>query len=83
MKTNSFCTIFALAILLLSSVAVVSCDRRLDDALDMAGDNRGELEKVLRHFKNNPDTLRYSAAVFLIENMPYHYTQDGKGPYSV
>lgn len=83
MKTNSFCTIFALAILLLSSVAVVSCDRRLDDALDMAGENRGELEKVLRHFKNNPDTLRYSAAVFLIENMPYHYTQDGKGTYSV
>ncbi len=83
MKTNSFCTIFALAILLLSSVAVVSCDRRLDDALDMAGENRGELEKVLRHYEEEGDTLKYNAAKFLIENMPYHYTQDGKGTYSV
>lgn len=77
MKTNSFCTIFALAILLLSSVAVVSCDRRLDDALDMAGENRGELEKVLRHYEEEGDTLKYNAAKFLIENMPYRYSYSG------
>ncbi|MDO5760460.1 MAG: RICIN domain-containing protein [Bacteroidota bacterium] len=77
MRVNSFCTIFALAILLLSSVAVVSCDRRLDDALDMAGDNRVELEKVLRHYEEEGDTLKYNAAKFLIENMPYRYSYSG------
>lgn len=83
MRVNSFCTIFALAILLLSSVAVVSCDRRLDDALDMAGENRVELEKVLRHYEEEGDTLKYNAAKFLIENMPYHYTMEGDGVNSV
>ncbi len=55
-----------------------SCHSRLQDALNAAGENRGELERVLEHFKNDPDTLKYSAAKFLIENMPYHYTYQGK-----
>ena len=42
MRTTSFFCFLALAIILLSSVAMVSCDRRLDDALDMAGGNRDE-----------------------------------------
>ena len=60
-----------------------ACHPELDSALEQAGSNREEMEKVLAHFKDDPDTLKYSAAVFLIENMPYHYTQDGKGVYSV
>ena len=56
-----------------------SCDDDLRHALDMAGDNRAELEKVLLHFKNDPDPLKYKAARFLIENMPYHYSFDGNG----
>lgn len=55
-----------------------SCHSRLHDALEAAGENRAEMERVLEHFKNNPDTLKYSAAKFLIENMPYHYTYVGK-----
>lgn len=62
---------------------LISCHMELHSALEQAGSNREEMEKVLEHFKNDPDTLKYSAAVFLIENMPYHYTQDGKGVYSV
>lgn len=62
-----------LLVLLLSS-----CHNQLDNALKLAGDNREELEKVLNHFKEDPDTLKYSAAKFLIENMPYHYTLKGK-----
>lgn len=69
--------------IIVSLVLLCSCDARLNSALDQAGSNREEMEKVLEHFKDNPDTLKYSAAVFLIENMPYHYTQDGKGVYSV
>ncbi len=62
-----------LLVLLLSS-----CHNRLDNALELAGDSRKELEIVLNHFKDDPDTLKYSAAKFLIENMPYHYTPKGK-----
>ena len=51
MRTTSFFCFLAIAIIMLSSVAMVSCDRRLDDALDMAGSNREELEKVLRHYE--------------------------------
>lgn len=40
---------------------------RLEYALQLAGENRGELEKVLLQFKG--DYLKYQAAVFLIENM--------------
>ncbi len=55
----------------------VACDKSLDNALQMSGDNRVELEKVLTHFKDDPDPLRYRAAKFLIENMPYNYSNTG------
>ena len=58
--------------IIVSLVLLCSCDARLNSALDQAGSNRDEMEKVLEHFKDDPDTLKYSAAVFLIENMPYH-----------
>lgn len=59
-----------------------SCNHQLNSALDQAGDNRNELEKVLEYFKNDPDTLKYKAAVYLIENMPYHCAQEGIGAES-
>ena len=67
-----------IALSTLSLFCLVACNPNLDFALEQAGENRAELEKVLEHFKNDPDTLKYSAAKFLIENMPYHYTQEGK-----
>ena len=49
----------------------VSCQPdRLDTALELAGENRAELEKVLAHYKN--DKTKCQAARFLIENMPGH-----------
>ena len=45
-------------------------DKRLEEALNMAGNNRIELEKVLKHYEH--DSLKLKAARFLIENMPYH-----------
>ncbi|MBD5274901.1 MAG: hypothetical protein HDS37_02160 [Bacteroides sp.] len=56
-----------------------ACDGNLHHSLEMAGDNREGLENVLRHFKDDPDPLKYKAAKFLIENMPYHYSFEGKG----
>ena len=69
MRTTSFFCFLAIAIIMLSSVAMVSCDRRLDDALDMAGGNREELEKVLRHYEDVCDDLKYDAARLLIKTV--------------
>ena len=44
----------------------------IDVALELACDNRGELERVLDHYAG--DSLRLEAARFLIANMPGHYS---------
>ena len=44
----------------------------LEQSLQLAGDNRCELEKVLSHYAN--DILKLEAAKFLIRNMPGHYS---------
>ena len=49
-----------------------SCEDSLDKALRNAGNNRSELEKVLDHYKDDPEKL--AAAMFLIENMSGHYS---------
>lgn len=54
---------------LLCILHLLGCSKkdRLSVALEMAEDNRIELEKVLVYYKN--DSLKYRAACFLIENM--------------
>ena len=47
-------------------------DPRLEEALRFAGENRAQLEQVLRHYAH--DSLKLAAAHFLIENMPGHYS---------
>ena len=77
MKTNTIKSLFL--ILLLSSL--FSCHKKsnLEQALEFAGENRVELEKVLTHYsQNTDDSLKYRAAVFLIENMPWHYSYGGE-----
>ena len=44
-------------------------------ALEQAGDNRKELEKVLEHFRKQ-GKIPYQSACFLIENMPYHQSKE-------
>ena len=49
-------------------------------ALELAGDNRAELEKVLRYYHEiDPDPLKLKAAEYLISNMVYQYSQFGPG----
>lgn len=75
----SFMRGFAIKIMAFFMIAVItSCNNTLDQSLELAGDNRAELEKVLEYFKDDPDPLKYEAACFLIENMPYHGTFYGK-----
>ncbi|MCM0683685.1 hypothetical protein [Bacteroides sp. B1-V-101] len=57
---------------------IISCsfgDRRLEQALSFAGDNRTELEKVLIYYRGDPEKLE--AARFLIRNMPHWYSYKG------
>jgi len=64
---------------LLLCVVLVCCqgqDTALERALALAGDNRGELERVLDHYRD--DSLKLEAAKFLIANMPGHYSYVGK-----
>lgn len=69
--------------LLVLSFLVCSCKQNnspgLDAALKLADNNRPELEKVLKHYALDPaDSLKYRAACFLIENMPYYGYYEGK-----
>jgi hypothetical protein len=75
--------IFIVCIFLISLFA--SCQKGnqdadlLESALTEAGDNRTELEKVLFRFnENEKDSLKYKAACFLIENMPYYSHFEGE-----
>ena len=57
---------------------VSSCketNQRLEYALDFAGSNRVELEKVLDYYKG--DALKLKASYFLIENMPRYFSYTG------
>lgn len=58
-------------------VACSSENQWLDTALNLAGDNRAELQKVLDRYKEE-DGDKYRAACFLIENMPFHGAYEGK-----
>jgi hypothetical protein len=48
---------------------------KLESALKEAGENRAALEKVLAFYESKPqDSLKYKAAVFLVENLPYRFS---------
>jgi hypothetical protein len=62
--------IIAFTLVLLLNVACRSSE--LNKSLELSGENRSELEKVLNHYANL-DPLKYKAACFLIENMKWHF----------
>ncbi|WP_220653849.1 discoidin domain-containing protein [Bacteroides fragilis] len=68
---------YVLFILLVLTLAACQSekDRRLEYALEFAGDNCVELEKVLEHYRTDPEKLE--AARFLIRNMPGWYSYEG------
>lgn len=64
---------FVLYIFLLSVFPALFAQSIPDDvenALKQAGNNRPELEKVLRHYSH--DNEKFAAACYLIKNMPWH-----------
>ena len=57
--------------------------QEIERALQQAGRNRRELEKVLKRYCNNPsDSLKYKAAEFLIANMPGKYSEYYDAPWN-
>lgn len=66
-------SIFFLFIILLGACS--KYNERVMYALEHAGTNRVELEKVLEYYKDS--NLKYRAACFLIENMPKYYSYEG------
>ncbi|WP_026712481.1 hypothetical protein [Flavobacterium daejeonense] len=72
---RKFKTIIYLQLVFLALISCSRADSVLKDSLNKAGDNKLELEKVLNFYKDNSeDSLKYKAAVFLIENMANHYS---------
>jgi hypothetical protein len=54
----------------------------INSVLFMAGDNRTELEKVLKHYsRDTADSLKLRAAEFLIANMPGKYSLEYEAPF--
>lgn len=77
MKQRYIQKLSASVCMVLVMIMSASCDKDLKRALDVAGDNKAELEKVLKHFEDDPDPLKYESAKFLIENMPSQYQMSG------
>ncbi len=68
-------------ILIIPLLCCIACqspeNRQLEQALSLAGENRSELEKVLRYYRiERPDEFKFKAACFLIANRPGHYSID-------
>jgi len=66
----------------ITALLSISCSNYPDNVnqtLKFAGDNRAELEKVLKHYsQNESDSLKYRAACFLIGNMLHHHSKNNK-----
>ena len=49
---------------------------KVKKALEMAGENREELEKVIAHYQASGEKLKLQAAYELLQSMPYKYAYD-------
>ncbi len=69
MKFFSF--LFVVSFILLNACTSYE-NRGVERALELAGANRSELLKTLAHYQADHDSLKYKAALYLIQNMPGH-----------
>ena len=60
------------SIIIVLLISACNEDRMINKVLKYSGRNRIELEKVLEHYKNDPE--KQKAAKFLIKNMSDHYS---------
>lgn len=76
LENNKFWVL--LAVILMICFNACGPKDNLSKALEHAGNNRIELLRVLDYYRENGDSLKLKAALFLIENMPEHYTLRSK-----
>ncbi|MBD0833713.1 discoidin domain-containing protein [Aestuariibaculum sediminum] len=74
-----------LGYLLLTSI-LFSCNQKPKDVqrcLELAGENKAELQKVINHYLKTKENLKLEATYFLIENMDtkYSYNNEEIGPH--
>lgn len=64
-----------MSITFITLLCMISCCNNLHDALDSAGPNRVELEKVLNHYRLvDRNKEKMLVARYIIENLPAHYS---------
>ncbi|WMI42231.1 hypothetical protein [Parabacteroides distasonis] len=56
-------------------------NKRINFAIEKSSSNKQELKKVLNHYKDS--SIKYKAAIFLIENMPFHYNKNNDNEVSL
>jgi hypothetical protein len=74
-KLRSFPYLLFLSFIITSCISYPDC---LKVNLQLAGQNRNELKKVIRHYSSRSDSLKRKAAIFLIGNMENHYSYVSK-----
>ena len=72
MKKKSYLIILVLLCTLFPACQKSEEEVMLEQALELAGPNRAELQKVLDHYTG--DSLKLEAAKFLIKYMPGHFS---------
>lgn len=73
MKTRTYLYLLLIVLMACKKEPKIYANK-LEKSLELSGKNRTELEKVLAHYsKNTEDSLKYKAALFLIENMEGHH----------
>lgn len=82
-RNFKYTLVIVLVIMLIGKVIINSLRKEnvtsLETVLQVAGENRQELEKVLHYYRINlADSLKYKAACFLIENIPFYTYSDGE-----
>lgn len=76
MNKIALLTIFLFQTVFLSKTLVAQVmPENVAAALAQTKTNKEELEKVIQHFRNSPDSLKLEAAYFLIANMDIHRSQ--------
>ena len=82
-RSFKYTLVIVLVIMLIGKVIINSLRKEnvtsLETVLQVAGENRQELEKVLHYYRINlADSLKYKAVCFLIENIPFYTYSDGE-----
>lgn len=82
---NSLTKIICLITILVFFTTIFNCSNKIDGINDplernlvLSGTNRQELEKVITHFKRDPDSLKLKATIFLLSNMEDNFHFSGE-----